>query len=55
MSEQGPMDTGPDAGAGPGGPEDVDMRMGLAGEERGPEGPAGPMDSSVGDLDESGA
>jgi hypothetical protein len=49
------METGPNAGAGPGGPEDEqDVPLPPLSEGVGPEGPVGPQDSSVGDLDEPG-
>jgi hypothetical protein len=54
----GRKDTGPAAGSGPGGPErepDDEHRF-VAGLRDGvtPDGPSGPQDSSVGDLDEPG-
>ena len=48
----GPMETGPQAGAGPGGAEDPPRREGE--EEQSLDGPAGSQDSSLGDLDEAG-
>ncbi len=49
------METGPDAGAGPGGPEDEqDVPMEVRPPDTSPDGPVGPQDSSVGDLDEPG-
>ncbi len=56
---EGPMETGPNAGAGPGGPEDDDMdrppqRGDAATLPEGDGGPIGSMDSSEGDLAEAG-
>lgn len=48
----GRMESGPDAGAGPGGPEDRVPREGE--DEQSLDGPVGPQDSSEGDLDEAG-
>ncbi len=52
VSASGPMSTGPDAGAGPGGAEDTTPRPGA--DERGSDGPLGSQDSGSGDLDEAG-
>ena len=49
----GRMDSGPDAGAGPGGPDEPPvLRPGE--EEQSLDGPRGGQDSSTGDLDEAG-
>ena len=48
----GRMESGPHAGAGPGGAEDVPRREGE--EDQSLDGPAGSQDSSVGDLEEAG-
>ncbi len=50
----GPMDTGANAGAGPGGPEDVDPTAAALSDERGEGGPTGSQDSGGGDLAEAG-
>ncbi len=51
----GRMETGPDAGAGPGGPEDEqEVPVSPLTEGVTPDGPSGAQDSSVGDLDEPG-
>ncbi len=51
----GRMKAGPNAGAGPGGPEDEqDFPVPPLTEGVTPDGPSGPQDSSVGDLDEPG-
>lgn len=47
-----PMETGPDAGAGGGTPEDLTPRTGST--ERGNSGPLGSQDSGGGDLAEAG-
>ena len=49
-----PMETGPDAGAGPGGPEDVDRAVVATASDRGEGGPTGSQDSGQGDLAEAG-
>ncbi len=51
----GRMEAGPNAGAGPGGPEDEqDVPIPPLTDGVTPDGPSGPQDSSVGDLDEPG-
>ncbi len=49
----GEMEAGPEAGAGPGGPE-PEPGLAAQGEGRGPGGPTGSQDSSGGDLAEAG-
>ncbi len=51
----GGMEAGPNAGAGPGGPEDEqDVPIPPLTEGVTADGPSGPQDSSLGDLDEPG-
>ena len=50
----GRMDAGPNAGAGPGGPEDEDIEASPLTEGVTADGPSGGQDSSTGDLDEPG-
>ena len=50
----GRMDTGPDAGSGPGVPQDLDAETASIVEGRRSGGPAGSQDSGGGDLAEAG-
>jgi hypothetical protein len=54
VNSPGPMETGPDAGAGPGGAQDVRSSFRPGAEERGADGPLGSQDSGGGDLAEAG-
>jgi hypothetical protein len=49
----GPMSSGPDAGAGVGGPDDPPL-LRPGDPDQSPDGPRGSQDSSLGDLDEAG-